>query len=361
MKKVLNLLIVSVFGMFMLMVVLPSCEGPQGAQGTAGIDGTDGTDGVDANSWCIECHTMANKNTIKAQFAGTKHGPMNGSVGYAGGRNGCTKCHSYQGFMETQLTGRDTTAANIPIPAAFKCDMCHTFHGTLEQSEFPDYALRATDPISLIYNEHATSVDLSGSSNLCSNCHQPRNRDGFPLVPNGPDSVAVTSGHWGTHYGTQSVIMAGAEGFEWPGSMAYESSGHNGTVDCAGCHMNKDGGDDVGGHTWRMKNPEGVENLAACTSCHSGATSFDYNGVQTEIAALTDELHHLLEEHKLIDDTGHAIPYTKDEGLGRKWTSNECGAVFNYLLMHYEGSHGVHNYKYSKALLVNSIELAKTW
>ncbi len=358
MKKFLSLLMISVLTVFVLIVLLPSCEGPAGP---AGQDGTDGTAGVDANSWCINCHTVANKNTIKSQFVLSSHGSPGFALGYAGARNGCTKCHSYQGYLETQLTGRDTTAANIAIPVAFKCDMCHTFHGTLSEPEFPDYALRNIEPVSLMYNDHVSTLDLKGSANLCSYCHQPRYNEGFPLMPDGADSIAVTSSHWGTHYGTQSVILAGVEGFEYPGSMTYESSGHKSSTDCATCHMNKEGGDDVGGHTWMMKDPDGVENVAACTSCHTSLTSFDYNGVQTEIAGLLEELHLLLEEHKLVDESGHAIPYTKEEGIGRLWTSNEAGAVFNYLLIHYEGSLGVHNYMYTKALLVNSIELAKTW
>ncbi len=367
MKRFANVLSLCALTVFALFVLFPACEGPQGPAGADGADGTDGTDGVDANSWCIDCHTMANKDAINAQFATARHGGMNGSFGYAGGRNGCAKCHSYQGYMETMMTGKDTTAANVPLPVTFKCDMCHTFHGTLDETEFPDYALRSTEPVSLMYNGHASTVDLPGSGNVCAYCHQPRPRDGFPIEVNGAATIKVTSGHWGTHYGAQSVVLAGAEGFEIPGSMTYESSGHTGVVDCATCHMNKDGGPNVGGHTWEMNDPDGVENIAACTSCHSGLTTFDHNGIQTEIHGLVDELHHLLMDLKILDDTGHIIPtHNRDgsineDGIGREFTSNEGGAAFNYFLGHYDHSDGVHNYKYMKALLVNTIEMVKGW
>ena len=143
--------------------------------------------------------------------------------------------------------------------------------------------------------------------------------------------------------------------------MSYDNSGHTGLTDCAKCHMNKDGGDDVGGHTFKMTSEAGVQNIAACTGCHSSAADFNLGGVQDEIEGLIHHLDELLMEHKLLDDTGHAIPYTADNGIGRKFTSNEAGAVFNLLLMHYEGSHGVHNYKYSKALLTNTIEMVEAW
>ena len=362
MKKTLSLLTLSIFALGMMIASCTGPEGPQGPAGPKGADGTDGTDGVDANSFCINCHTMANKTTINEQFAMSAHGPMNGSVAYAGGRSGCAKCHSYQGYMETQLTGRDTTAAAVAIPMYFQCDMCHDFHGTLEETEFPDYALRNDDPVSLMYNNHQSTVDLAGSGNVCAYCHQPRPRDGFPIQVNGTDSIAVTSSHWGTHYGTASVILAGHDAFEVPGSLPYESSPHTTMVGCSDCHMAKNADrTDVGGHTFKMVADDGYQNLTGCVSCHAGIEDFDLNGKQTEIADLIHHLDELLAERKLVDDTGHAIDYRSANGIGRKWTSNEAGAVFNLLLAHYEGSHGVHNYKYTKALLTNTIEMVEAW
>lgn len=365
MKKTINLLSLCVVALFALGMMVASCTGPaggDGATGPAGVDGTDGTDGVDANSWCISCHTLGNKTAINDQFAMASHGPLNGSVGYAGGRSGCAKCHSYQGYMETSLTGRDTTAANVPIPIHFKCDMCHDFHESLDSLDFPDYALRNNGPVSLMYNGHTSEIDLPGSGNTCVYCHQPRPQAGFPLEVNGEATIAITSGHWGTHYGTASVILAGQDAFEIPGSMAYESSPHGEAVGCAACHMAKNEDRmDVGGHTFKMTADDGYQNINGCVACHADAESFDLNGVQTEITGLIHELDELLMAHKLIDDTGHAIPHASDTGIGREWTSNEAGAVFNLLLTHYEGSHGVHNYKYTKALLTNTIELVETW
>lgn len=363
MKKFASLLTFSVLTMFALVILFPGCEGPEGPEGPAGpdgINGTDGTDGVDANSFCIECHTLANKTTIKAQFATTDHSM--GSAISRGTRSGCAKCHSYQGYMETIRTGADTTAYEIPVATHFTCDMCHDFHMTLEEDNFPDYALRHNEPVSLMYNNHQSTVDLAGSGNLCAYCHQPRARDGFPIQVNGTDSISVTSSHWGTHYGTASLILAGQDAFEVPGSLPYENTAHTASLGCSDCHMAKNADRlDVGGHTFQMEAEDGYQNIGACTTCHADATSFDINGVQTEIEALVHRLDGLLMEHKLVDDTGHAIDYRTEEGLGRLWTSNEAGAVFNLLLVHYEGSHGVHNYKYTKAMLQNTIEMVEAW
>ncbi len=357
MKKIFSLLTLSALTMFVALVVLPSCEGPQGPQGVTGVDGTDGTDGtdgVDANSFCVNCHTLANKTTIKTQFAVSSHG-MGNYVSYAGGRLGCAKCHSYNGAMETMLTGMDTTAANFALPVAFQCDMCHDFHGSLDEADFPDYALRDNDPVSLIATDHMTMVDLPGSGNVCTECHQLR-RGTSP--PNG-DSVNINSTHWGGHHGPQGAILAGVGAFEPAGSMSYENSAHTTLIGCSSCHMAKnDSRTDVGGHTWVMEAEDGYQNMAGCVECHAGATSFDINGLQTKVEGLLEELHGLLAEHGLyseegLHDGGHPVTGMR--------SANEAGAVFNYILFEEGRSVGVHNPLYIEACLTNTIEMVEKW
>ena len=357
MKKFASLLTFSVLTVFALVVLFPSCTGPDGPMGPAGqngIDGTDGTDGVDANSWCISCHTLDNKTTINTQFAMSSHGQGN-YAGYAGGRSGCAKCHSYQGAMETMMTGKDTTAANIPIPVAFKCDMCHGFHMSLDEGDFPDYALRDTEIVSVISTGHTTTIDLAGSSNACVQCHQTRRT----TSPFNGDSVNISSSHWGGHHGPQGQILDGTGAFEPTGSMTIENSAHTATVGCSTCHMAKNADrTDVGGHTWVMKADDGYENLVGCTACHADATSFDLNGSQTAIHALLEELHGLLVEHGLyseegLHDGGHPVT-----GM---YPANKAGAVYNYILFEEDRSAGVHNPKYTKAVLTNTIEMVESW
>lgn len=360
MKKLSSYFTTSALALFLLGALLASCEGPEGQPGANGKDGSDGTDGVDANSFCISCHNTANKDLKKTQLATSVHW-TGFTVGYAGGRNGCASCHSDQGYKETVLTGRDTTATGFAIPMPLQCDACHDFHNSLDETEFPDYALRNNNPVGLLLYDKATVVNIPGSGNVCGFCHQPRGRAEFPLVVDGADSINITSKYWGPHHGPQSAVLSGVGAFEIGGSMTYINSGHTGTIGCTKCHMNKDGGDDVGGHSFSMVSPTGVENIAACTSCHGSATSFDIHDVQTEITGLLEHLRELLIEKKLIDEEGHVIPSSKAEGIGRKFTSNEAGAVFNYLLLEEDKSEGAHNYKYTKAALTNTIELVESW
>lgn len=352
MKRTSKLLTFSVMAIFGIGMMIASCTGPEGQPGA---DGTDGTDGVDANSFCIQCHTLDNKTTVKTQFAMSSHGIGN-YVGYAGGRKACAKCHSYNGAMETMLTGKDTTAADIALPVAFQCDMCHDFHMTLEEGNFPDYALGSTDPVSLISTGHTETIDLAGSANACAECHQTRT----PIAAyNSPNLVKITSTHWGGHHGPQGNILAGVGAFEPVGSMTIENSAHTAAVGCSDCHMAKNATrTDVGGHTWAMKAADGYENMTGCLDCHSNATSFDINGVQTEIAVLLEELHGLLVQHGLYSEEGL---HEGGHPVVGEYPANKAGAVYNYILFEEDRSVGVHNPTYTKAVLTNTVEMVQTW
>lgn len=351
MKRNLSLLIFSALAVFALLVVMPGCEGPQGdpgPQGPAGVDGTDGTDGVDANSFCVECHTLDNKTMVKTQFAMSSHAIGN-YVGYAGGRNGCAKCHSYDGAMETMLTGQDTTATGFDLPVAFQCDMCHDFHMSLDEDEFPDYALRNNKPVKL--HMDGSTIDLPGSGNLCAYCHQTRRATA--AYGSGED-VNITSTHWGGHHGPQGNILAGNGAYEVMGSMEIGNTSHTTLTGCSDCHMAKNADNTgMGGHTWMMSMEDGTENVMACTECHSSATSFDVANIQTDVHNLLEELGAMLLEHELIDDGGHPVPSMRSE--------QEAGAVFNYILFEEDRSLGVHNPKYVKAILTNTVEMVKAW
>src|SRR6056297_1532518 len=154
MKKTINYL----FGLSaaLTLVFSLSCEGPEGPAGPAGEDGIDG------DEVCLDCHNEEKRDSVHVQYATSTHF-TGANVGYAGGRNDCAKCHSHEGFVETQHTGLDTTAANIAIPTAISCETCHDQHYTMDfENEGPDYALRTKDAVTLLMD--GTSLDFENSS-----------------------------------------------------------------------------------------------------------------------------------------------------------------------------------------------------
>jgi len=328
------------------MFVMVSCtkegaQGPAGPAGPAGENGTDGTDGVDGNATCLQCHTLANKDAIMAQYDMSGHS-AGLYVGYAGGRNNCAMCHSHEGFVETQHTGMDTTAANIPIPTHIQCQTCHDFHETLDfENDGPDYAIRQNGPVDLLMYRAANppsvvTLDFGNNSNLCLNCHQPRR---VGPVDDGTGNFTITSTHYGPHHGPQGTYLqgiGGAEvgvGYPEPGSSTHVQAG------CTGCHMHEYA-DSEGGHTWKVP-------VASCTPCHEGATSLDINGKQTEIEGLIAQLAEGLTAAGILDDEGHVVTGT--------YPLEHAQAFYNYAGLIDDRSNGVHNYGYIHTLVVNSI------
>jgi hypothetical protein len=322
--------------LFAGVLFMSSCgkEGPAGA---------DGTDGVDGNMVCMECHNLENKANVHMQYEMSQHHEGE-FVGYAGGRQDCAKCHSNEGFIETQYTGADTTASadGVPYPTAIGCVTCHSSHSTFDfENDGDDYALRGTEPIKLLA-DNTIEVDFGGSSNLCIICHEPR-RTG--PTPDANDSFFISSSHWGPHHGPQGSFLYGVLGYEFDGAESYATPGSHAHMQpaCTGCHM-ETYSNSKGGHTW-------WPNLDNCTSCHEGANSFDVKGVQTEVHDLLVELGDLLKAEGSIDADGHPVRGT--------FHIDVAGATYNYIGIEEDRSLGVHNPDYIIALLKNSIDAIK--
>ena len=332
MKK--NLLLIT--GMFFVVLLMMSCEGPMGpagTDGTDGINGTDGTNGVDGNMVCMQCHTLDNKSAVESEYHFTRHFNHT-AVGYAGGRKDCTACHSHEGFVETQYTGMDTTANDISIPTAIGCLTCHDSHRTFDfESDGKDYALRTVDPVTFnIYPEH--TIEFGSSSNLCVECHQPRRP---APVADDSGNFNVTSSHYGPHHAPNGTVLFGIGGYEFDGLDSYPAAGSSAhfTASCTGCHMGSAVGD-AGGHTL-------IPTEASCITCHS-------NGVpdmKSEIEGLLENLKGRLQTAGILDAEGHVVT--------GEFPINVAGSFYNYALIEEDLSHGVHNPKYTRALLKNSI------
>jgi hypothetical protein len=329
--------------LFVASVLFVACEGPMGpagadgTNGTNGLNGTDGTDGVDGNVVCLQCHTLANKEAKHMQYEQSVHHEGE-YVSYAGGRKSCAECHSHEGYVETEFTGYDTTAADVPYPHAFACATCHDFHSTLDfENDGADYALRGNKPVKFKFDK--STHDFASSTNLCGQCHQTRTAPPSMTL----DSFSITSTHWGPHHGPQANVFYGIGGFEVAGSESYPTPGthaHAKDASCNTCHMGTYTSG-KGGHTFHP-------NIDNCKTCHTGATSFDVKGVQTDISNLLDQIEAKLVTAGAMKD-GHVVT--------GKYPIDVAGAYFNWALCGFEDkSFGVHNPDYVKALLTNTLE-----
>jgi hypothetical protein len=223
--------------------------------------------------------------------------------------------------------------------------------------------------------DKTTTMDLGGSSNLCAVCHQSRRPE--PNVDKPGDEYRITSTHYGPHHGAQSNVVAGVGFAEIEGSVSYPtSSKHLEMASCTGCHMaafgenefeDEDGElDDFaqGGHSF-------IPSVKACNDCHGTTdTNFNYGGVQTEVHEMLVELRDLLVEagvvelgeeelYELNEETGEIELVVHVEGyhpVPGTYPMIQVQAFFNWVGLEEDRSMGVHNPKYVKALLRNSIE-----
>ncbi len=330
---------------FLFVFLAASCvkEGPMGLPGE---DGENGINGVDGEVSCLECHAGERLDQKSAEFEMSGHNVGAIAVDYAGGQARCAPCHSHEQFVQTMTLGN--VVGDITNPSAWKCNTCHGIH---ESFDVADFALRSSDPVTANFNE-AVTLNMNGNSNLCAVCHQTRTAGPSVTAP-GAETFSIPNTHWGPHHGPQSNVLAGV-GFEKiEGSVAYPDAGsaaHLAQASCTGCHMAEFTAAQ-GGHSF-------IPSVAACNACH-GASLDDYNygGVQTEVHTLLVELRDRLIELGVVagseEEGFHPVAGTYPTLLAQ--------AYFNYIGLEEDRSLGVHNPKYVKALLRNTLDAVNAY
>jgi len=285
---------------------------------------------------CFDCHSDSDLSLVsaEAQWQNSQH---------ASGENidrntrGCENCHTHEGFLKVQ------TGAILPDPfdnpTAIHCFTCHAPHssGTL--------ALRVNDPQIL---QDGSSFDLGGA-NICSSCHQSRrNVNTYVTEP------TELSEHFGPHHSPQTDLLLATNGYEYAGYMYEDVMFHRTLTEdgCLDCHFRVTSNYVLGGHSFNMGWDEGGEealNTAACEACHGDLDDFNYNAAQDTTAALLTRLGSALQAAGLL--TGELHP--PDDVFT---SADSAGAVWNYLIVEEDRSHGVHNAGYAHSLLRSSIE-----
>ena len=148
------------------------------------------------------------------------------------------------------------------------------------------------------------------------------------------DNIAVTSTHWGPHHGPQSAMLLGVGG---AGDVAGVPSFHYRLIadTCVTCHI----GPNMS-HTF-----EAI--TSGCSDCHG--EDFDIDSKQAEVEALIVQLGDLLKAKGLLDEEGHPVV-----GV---YPAAQASALWNYIFISIEdGSLGVHNPPYTRALLNAALE-----
>lgn len=393
-KRNLLISLTALAALVLSIVIYSSCKGPKG---DTGPNGNDGLNGIDANSFCKTCHTVANWTAVETQLEASKHGDKTGNMADEGYRKDCARCHSSQGYLETLQNGLDTPTVNYGTNSPYwgdytlTCEVCHTFHGTLQESDFPNYALRKIDVFPSIFKP-SVSFDLGGS-NACVRCHQNRANTSTKVSGTTVDldtiadatMVQITSQRFGGHHGPQGQLFAGVGmgEYEITGSATYTNSTNHSSLICGDCHVLSTANttNKTGGHYYKLAERDetthatiaGTENVSKCVTCHTGATNHNINNVQTDVKALMLTIETKLITQGMMKNNGNGTNgyggvNTDGYILGDNGTSNasssnprtvtakQAKAIFNFKCIYEDYSYGVHNPNYIKALLTNANE-----
>jgi len=295
------------------------CEACHGAAGTSDRQ-------IGSNHWvdyqpslsatvCAKCH-QGEHNPYYGEWLQSAHSRST-QTGFIINNKACVRCHVAQNFImysENPAAYRDTILATGSDIVPLSCVACHNPHSKTNtaQLRFP----------------------LLSSRTICDECHTGE-----------IDSVDVNQA---PHHST-SELLSGSPlfGFRYPG-QTYINSAHTYAAQhrCVDCHVHSNpasaGVLASTGHTFEPR-------VEACRTCHADYYTavdtsnhdkrFDYRGVQTTIDSLMTKL-----EYKLTHST-HQDSLT----LAFK------EANYNLLSAQGEGSHGIHNTRLVKKLLMDAI------
>jgi formate-dependent nitrite reductase cytochrome c552 subunit len=336
---------------FVLLMGLVGCEGDIGPQGTIGPQGplgppgAAGQDGQNGAENCIQCH--GNNQLITAKMFQWEN-----SVHYLGGhyeRNqaSCAACHTSQGFLDRIATGAMAASADVQDPLPQNCYTCHQIH---QKYDSQDWALTASDPVTMWVGGETVDV---GKGNLCVNCHQPRvPSPALPATSGATGTLTITSTRYGPHHGAQGALFNGVGA--WEVGSGYANSSHTSLISdaCVSCHMAETtGGRAAGGHTFRVETESGSLNFNACKQCHTDQAALanlvesTQEGIETLMTQLGD---------KLIA-AGLLSSSNRESSRPGTYTPAQVGALYNYKYILEDQSMGVHNANYARVLLENSI------
>ncbi|MFH1862755.1 MAG: multiheme c-type cytochrome [bacterium] len=255
------------------------------------------------------------------------------------GSNTCAPCHTGDGFAEANdpywtAAGRSEEAHLIG------CQACHDPHEDANEAQ-----LRNLDPYTVIYDvENAATFQGYGTAQTCVQCHHARRS-----VSNVEGQIANGYAHFGPHGSPQMDMFVGSGSYEIDGYTYDRDHTHQAlSKSCVTCHMTtREHSDPLGwkgGHDFEAS-------VAACQGCHPDLTTegvFDHGGGQTEIEDLMGQLLAAIGVPE--DSLGSATATTVEQRM----------AGYAYAFVQSDGSRGVHNPAYAKALLENALAFLAT-
>lgn len=317
---------------------------------------------------CNVCHDGSTKHSIGSYFRGSMHASQVDEAG-----SGCAPCHTGGSFVKWTKIGKP-----IPFPSAqydaatmdgtnTTCAVCHEPH---------TMALRTTS-IDSLRNGYKPPAGTGGMGALCMNCHQARNNNATSYVKSAGPYYGFKSRFY-PHHSNQADMFLGRNLYEFGDTKLTGINTHVGLENgCVTCHMGMR--NTLPNHTFSMDPADpnytllgGSRNydpVTACVGCHGAMTTYDdikagwdydkdgvVEGVESEVAGLMATL-----KSRLPQRNGEVV----GDGVNSTVTAADSAAVYNrkdlvegiftYWSVFEDRSGGMHNAKYTVALLQKAL------
>ena len=311
---------------------------------------------------CNQCHAESQG----AQYKYSTHSDIvfettTGSNGNTNSLNDCARCHDGRVYMQFAdgLPTNDPSKINVKTlteanSTDVTCQTCHDPHGNSNEFNLRN-APASSDTLG-----NGFSYTVGGKGKLCMDCHKARRNNVIYQSTN-------ISSSWGPHHSVQTDNFLGKNAYEFNG--AYQSNIHQLAVTdaCVTCHMVTTAdtatvnGNKVGGHSWRLHNPEtGYDHTSACVNCHGQKNSFDdfmaatdvdgdgtVESIRAEVLGALTNIRILLPPVGVDSISWTGIKASADSVLYKK-------AYWNYQLIANDGSNGMHNSKFAFDVLTQT-------
>ncbi|MDK9698808.1 MAG: multiheme c-type cytochrome [bacterium] len=323
--------------------------------------------GGEYSSLCVKCH-----DTQLAEYDSSGHAhPMQvetpedfydefvratWSTNPVGSLNNCWECHTSEGFIKAN----DPDWAAMAMPARGNVDGvgCVTCHDPHSNGSGTAQLRNISDEVTTYFNAATNTPQRTftgyGASQTCVQCHKDR-RDSSSVR----GQIVNGNTRFGPHGSPQMDMFVGGGAYEIPDSslpgrtynrthVHQTAANASGRKACVMCHMNLTA-ESPQHHLHNFK-PE----VAACTGCHGGATSFasivgSLNAGRNQLDTLAAQLERILTNNGAISLDSLGSP--------RNGQSTQKSRKAAWALRYYQNdkSHGAHNPAYAKDLLTNAL------
>jgi len=314
---------------------------------------------------CAKCHDALTHHPKGTQWQNAAHSEgvssaagrstQQGRTGYpAADGFSCNGCHSTYGFIARTDPASDLRDENgeplVTGMPALTCAGCHDPHGKENEHQ-----LRRVENVTL---EDGYEITKGGLGRFCMTCHHARTgAEDYLSEPHSRFS--------GSHYNAQADMLFGRNAVTFGRTLP--NSTHKDVLEdtCVSCHMyetpaeGEPGHNQVGEHSFNVsfttESGETIDNVARCRTCHEPdmetfddrMSRFDYDedgvieGAQNEVRGL-------------MDIVGMLLPPIGEPEFDRRAerTPLQAKGAWNYRLVDYDQSMGVHNFQFAVNLLL---------